>query len=211
MNDLNAKQSHIAKAMKHIQSAIRFGDPNDGTLNDGYSYMRKHTRWGDDDDAPVHGRTLADEYSDKKKHTRKGDSSDPKHYQKSMLEVVGDYLGEHVRVYRGDVHQTNKYPWRGEIHQTTNGDYVLTLTRKLDDKYQELKTPAGPYSFPLDVEKHTQSEFSAIIKPQINIKKKIPKTQDIQGITINFRRWDDMSFLMKIGKRQYMFWKEKRR
>ena len=39
MIDLNENQSHIAKAMKHIQSAIRFGVSNNGTLSDD----RKHT------------------------------------------------------------------------------------------------------------------------------------------------------------------------
>ena len=43
------KQLHITKALKHIQSAIRFGAPNDRT-NDGFSHLRQHTRWSDDDD-----------------------------------------------------------------------------------------------------------------------------------------------------------------
>ena len=44
----STKQSHIGKALNHAQR--HFGAPNDGTLNDGFSYMRQHTRWSADDD-----------------------------------------------------------------------------------------------------------------------------------------------------------------
>ena len=230
MIDPNTNQSHIAKAMQHIQSAIGFGARNEGgtlddgysykrkhtrwgddygTLDDGYSYKRKHTRWGDDDDVPVHGRTLVDGHSDKKKHRRRSDDeSDPKHNQINMLAVVGKYGGEHVKVYIHGMDPTGNFQWEGEIHQTTNGHYELTLTKVRDNKNYALITQAGPYRFPLTVTKHTQSEFLATIEPPI--KRKIPKSQGFQGTTIKAIRWDgNVRFLMKFGKRNIMFWKEK--